>query len=85
MQILTDTQLEKQPTEYNEQSLLAARQDNASAFLQAESKAGNSKLILIMLKAYQRCSSIEEFLNSFPGNPTIARAIVDLSEKVYFE
>ncbi|MBP9886968.1 MAG: hypothetical protein KBF93_11775 [Leptospiraceae bacterium] len=80
-----DKPLIKQPHEYNEKELLAARKDNASKFLQAESKAGNGKLILLMLRAYQLSPSIEYFLNSFPKNATIARAIVDLSEDVYCE
>lgn len=85
MQILTDTQLGKQPIEYNEQSLLSARQDNASQYLQSEIKAGKGKLILMLLKMYRNAPNIEAFLELFPNEKTIARAIVDLSENVYSE
>lgn len=82
---LTDTQLEKQPIEYNEQSLLSARQQNASHYLQSQIKAGKGKLILTMLKMYKNAPTIEAFLLLFPNEITIARAIVDLSEGVYCE
>ncbi len=83
--VLTDTPLDKQPIEYNEKELLAARQDNANQFLQSEIKAGKGKLILMMLKVYKNSPSIESFLDLFPREQSIARAIVDLSETVYVD
>ena len=83
--VLTDTPLNKQPIEYNEKALLAARQENANQYLQTEIKAGNGKMILNMLRIYKACPSIEMFLDLYPDQPSIARAIVDLSEAVYVD
>ena len=83
--VLTDTPLNKQPIEYNEKALLAARQENANQYLQTEIKAGNGKMILKMMKMYSLSPSIEFFLDIYPDQPSIARAIVDLSEAVYVD
>ena len=87
MIILIDTPLSKQPVEYDEKALLKARQDNANKFLQSEIKAKpNCRiLILTMLANYKDSTSIESFLNTWSKHPTLARAIVDLSEGVYVE